>query len=354
MLTRRDLLSVGCALGASTLLRGAALAQIASGVGPSGPPKDPISYVNPELRKGLQEILSKVPMSDLDAATLPMQRETSAHWQMPLLPEPAVQEKMIDGPAGSPKVRVYVAGASPGASKPAVLHIHGGGYVTGSAEKRPLQDLVIAHDCVAVSVDYRLAPETHFPGSLDDNYAALHWLFSNAKDLGVDTKRIAIKGESAGGGHAAALAIAARNRGEIPICLQVLIYPMLDDRTGSTHHVPPYIGHYIWTESKNRFGWSSLLGVPAGSGKVPKGSVPARVEDLKGLPATFIGVGSIDLFAPEDLEYAQRLLLAGVPTELSLVPGAFHGFDIIVPDAAISRQFNSAWNDALKRAFANS
>ena len=96
----------------------------------------------------------------------------------------------------------------------------------------------------------------------------------NTKGLGDDTKRIAIKGESAGGGHAAALAIAARNRGEIPICLQVLIYPMLDDRTGSTRHVPPYIGHYIWTESKNRFGWSSLLGVPAGSGKVPEGSFP--------------------------------------------------------------------------------
>jgi acetyl esterase/lipase len=293
-------------------------------------------------------------MSELDAKTLPMQRETSGHWQLPPLAQPAIEERMIDGPAGAPKVRVYVAGVSPGASKPAVLHIHGGGYVTGSAEKRPLQDLVIAHDCVAVSVDYRLAPETHFPGSLDDNYAALHWLFSNAKDLGVDTKRIAIKGESAGGGHAAALAIAARNRGVIPICLQVLIYPMLDDRTGSTHHVPPYIGHYIWTESKNRFGWSSLLGVPAGSGKVPEGSVPARVADLKGLPATFIGVGSIDLFAPEDLEYAQRLLLAGVPTELSLVPGGFHGFDIIVPEAAISRQFNSAWNEALKRAFAGS
>jgi acetyl esterase/lipase len=352
MLTRRDLLSIGCAMGATNLLRAASLAQIASSAGPSVPLKDPISYVNPELREPLQHILGTAPMSELNATTLPKQREASAHWEMPLLPEPAVQEKMIDGAAGSPKVRVYVAGASPGASKPAVLHIHGGGYVMGFAEKRSLQDLVIAHDCVALSVDYRLAPETHFPGSFDDNYAALHWLFSNAKDLGVDTKRIAIKGESAGGGHAAALAIAARNRGEIPICLQVLIYPMLDDRTGSSRHVPPYIGHYIWTEADNRFGWSSLLGVPAGSNKVPEGSVPARVGDLKGLPATFIGVGSIDLFAPEDLEFAQRLLLAGVPTELSLVPGGFHGFDILVLDAAISRQFNSAWNEALKRAFA--
>ncbi len=353
MLTRRDLLSIGSTMGAATLLRGAGLAQIAPGAGPL---KDPISYVNPELREPLQGLLTKFPMPDLNAATLPMQRQVETQWSFPLLSEPAVQEKMIEGPAGSPKIRVYVAGTSPGASKPAVLHIHGGGYVTGTAaaEKRPLQDLVIAHDCVGVSVDYRLAPETHFPGSLEDNYAALHWLFSNAKELGVDTKRIAIKGESAGGGHAAALAIAARDRGEIPICLQVLIYPMLDDRTGSTRHLPPYIGHYIWTESKNRFGWSSLLGVPAGSNKVPEGSVPARVADLKGLPATFIGVGSIDLFAPEDLEYARRLVLAGVPTELSLVSGAFHGFDIIVPDAAISRQFHIAWNDALKRAFTNS
>jgi acetyl esterase/lipase len=265
-----------------------------------------------------------------------------------------VQEKMIPGPPGAPEVRVYVVGAAPGGAKPAVLHIHGGGYVVGSAgeAKRDIQEISLTHDCVVVSVDYRLAPETPFPGSLEDNYAALRWLCTNAKELGVDTKRIAIKGESAGGGHAAALAIAARDRGEFPLCLQVLIYPMLDDRTGSTHRLPPYIGHFIWNEEDNRFGWSSLLGVPAGSDSVPPNSVPSRIGDVAGLAPAFIGVGSIDLFGPEDVKYASRLMLAGVSTELHVVPGAFHGFDIFAPTAPLSLQFHQAWNAALKRAFA--
>ena len=249
-------------------------------------------------------------------------------------------------------MRVFIVGDAGGASKPAVLHIHGGGYVVGSAaeSRRDLQDLATTHDCVAVSVDYRLAPETRFPGSLEDNYAALRWMHANAKDLGIDVKRVAIKGESAGGGHAAALAIAARDRGELPICLQVLIYPMLDDRTGSSRQLPEQFGQFVWKASDNRFGWTSLLGVPAGSPTVPANAVPARVANLAGLPPAFIGVGSIDLFAPEDVDYAQRLMAAGVQTELHVVPGAFHGFDFVA-DVALSRQFTQAWNDALRRAF---
>src|SRR4029077_17645569 len=138
-------------------------------------------------------------------------------------------------------------------------------------------------NCVVVSVEYRLAPETPFPGALEDNYTALRWLYANAETLGVDRNRIAIGGESAGGGHAAALAIAARDRKEVPVIFQLLIYPMLDDRTGSSRPVPPHIGEFIWTAQSNVFGWSSLLGVPAGSAKVPAGAVPARVEDLSGL-----------------------------------------------------------------------
>jgi acetyl esterase/lipase len=272
---------------------------------------------------------------------------------MPASPGPAVEEKLIPGPPGAPSVRVYVVGVDPGSSKPAVLHIHGGGYVAGSAsqERRSIQDISIALDCVVVSVDYRLAPETPYPGSLEDNYASLRWLYLNAKQLGVDTKRIAIKGESAGGGHAAALAIAARDRGEIPICFQVLIYPMLDDRTGSSQRVPPFIGHFVWTEEDNRFGWTSLLGVPAGSNKVPTNAVPGRVKSVSGLPPAFIGVGSIDLFAPEDVNYAARLIAAGISTELNVVPGGFHGFDDIVPQASLSVQFVQAWMSALHRAF---
>ena len=270
------------------------------------------------------------------------------------MPSPAITERTIPGASGAPPVRVFIVGDSPGASKSAVLHIHGGGYVVGSAEmsRRDIQELAGSHNCVAVSVDYRLAPETRFPGSLEDNYAALRWMHRNATELGIDVRRIAVKGESAGGGHAAALAIAARDRGEFPICLQVLIYPMLDDRTGSSRQLPEPFGQFIWTAADNRFGWTSLLGVPAGSSTVPANAVPARVTNLAGLAPAFIGVGSIDLFAPEDLDYAQRLMAAGVSAELNVVPGGFHAFDFIAPEAGLSRQFNLAWTEALRRAFA--
>jgi acetyl esterase/lipase len=318
-----------------------------------------MSLVNPELRAPLEVWNKKAGgFQELNATVLKqdrkeLERYRHNHHLQSALPNPPVKELFIPGPPGAPKVRILLVGASPGASKPAVLHIHGGGYVLGTPDTDlpALQALSNTHDCVVVSVDYRLAPETRFPGSLEDNYAALRWMYTNAKDLGVDVKRIAIKGESAGGGHAAALAIAARDRGEIPICLQVLIYPMLDDRTGSSRQVSPCIGHFVWTPADNRFGWTALLGVPAGSANVPKNSVPARVTNLAGLAPAFIGVGSIDLFSAEDLEYAKRLLEAGVPTEFNLVPGAYHGFDFAAPESSLVRQFNTNWNTALSRAF---
>lgn len=243
---------------------------------------------------------------------MPGLREGGKKWTQPLLPSPEVTERTVPGVKGAPPVKVYVVGNAQGASKPAILHIHGGGYIAGSAEssRRDIQQLALDHDCVAVTVEYRLAPETKFPGSLEDNYAALLWMYKNAKEPGIDTKRIALKGESAGGGHAAALAIAAHDRKEVPICLQVLIYPMLDDRTASTKQLPPQVGKFGWTPQQNRFGWESLFGVAPGSARVPPNSVPARVADLSGVAPAFIGVGSIDLFAPEDVEYGNRLTLA--------------------------------------------
>lgn len=357
-MTRREIISLGCSLAIGELLPSMSLSQQPSSpAAVAAEPDAMLAYVNPEFRPFLEESLKAAGGRNgpgLNNATLPMVREgMRTSFGRPPLPSPPVQEKMIPGPAGAPDVRVYIVGAEPGASKPAVLHMHGGGYVAGTAgmQKRDFQEIAVAHDCVVVSVDYRLAPETPFPGSLEDNYAGLRWLYTNARELGVDTKRIAIKGESAGGGHAAALAIAARDRGEFPICLQLLMFPMLDDRTGSTHHLPPYLGHYIWNEESNRFGWSALLGVPAGSAKVPPGSVPARVTSVAGLPPAFIGVGSVDLFGPENIEYASRLMLAGVSTEFHLIPGGYHGFDILVPNAPLSIQFTAAWNAALKRAF---
>ncbi len=133
-------------------------------------------------------------------------------------------------------------------------------------------------------------------------------------------------GDSVGGGHAALLAVRARDRQEVPLCLQVLIYPMLDDRTGSGVNAES-VGNILWSASLDRIGWRSFLGAEPGTADVPVAAVPARLSELSGLPPTFIGVGSIDLFSNEDIDYARRLIAAKVPTEFHIVPGAFHGFD---------------------------
>lgn len=343
-ITRRDF---GLAAAAGTLSTMAPRVGTAQAAGPSQT-FDPLSYVNPELRAlypMLKQATARAPLSN---ETLAAARASS--FPFPPLAAPAFAERMIPGGPGAPDVRIYVinAGTSSDTPKPAILHMHGGGFILGDAKTsvHTLQEIALALNCVIVTVDYRLAPETRFPGSLEDNYAGLKWLYTNANDLGVDRNRIAVMGESAGGGHAAMLAIAARDRGEIPVIYQALIYPMLDDRTGSTRHMPPYMGMVIWTADDNRYGWTSLLGIPAGSAHVPRGAVPARVEDLRGLPPTFIGVGSIDLFADEDIDYARRLLDAGIPTELHVVPGAFHGFDGI-PGTKLSAQFRTTLIAAL-------
>ena len=353
MSTRRSF--IGQALGTAA---GSALVRLAAGQRPlesaptNGGAVDPMELVNPQFRPALKARLAQGTPPAWNATTLTRMREEMKLGQPPQT-TPEVMRRNIPGLSGAPEVVVYIVGAARGAAKPAVLHMHGGGYVAGSAfdSRRNMQALAVEHDCVAVSVEYRLAPETTLAGSRDDNYAALAWLHANAIELGIDRTRIAIKGESAGGGHAANLAILARDRGVIPICIQVLLYPMLDDRTGSSTSVPPYIGHYGWTPESNRFGWTSLLGAPAGSAAIPPSAVPARTTNFSGLPPAWIGVGSIDLFASEDLEYARRLLLAGVATELLLVPGAFHGFNVAVPHAPLSVSFNQSWNTALARAF---
>ena len=290
---------------------------------------DVTPFVHPDLR-GVVAPMRAQAGGELNAQTLAQNRKQMMAYMGAPLPAPGWAQEMLPGRNGQPPVRVYAINAGQKEKpRPAIVHIHGGGYVLGEAKMslRPMQEVAAALDCVVVTVDYRLAPEVRFPGALEDNYTALKWVYDQAAILGVDRARIAVMGESAGGGHAAMLAIAARDRGEVPLCYQALVYPMLDARTGSTKRKPPYMGALVWNEAKNRFGWSSLLGQPAGSAKVPPGSVPARVANLKGLPPTFIGVGSIDLFVDEDVEYARRLLDAGVACELVVIPGGFHGFD---------------------------
>ncbi len=315
------------------------------------------ALMDPELREFLLPIktqLESIGITSFNNDTVSLIRQMMDRGESLPEGEPVVERRFISGSHGAPDVCVYVIGAKTDANRPAILHMHGGGYVIGNAMSAlpRFQQLARDNDCVFVSVEYRLAPETPFPGSLNDNYAALQWLHANAEILGVDRARISVMGESAGAGHAAMLAIAARDRGEISLHHQILIYPMLDDRTGSTRPTKPWVGQHIWAAQDNRFGWSSLLGVPAGSPSVPTGSVPARVENLQGLPAAFIGVGSLDLFVDESIDYARRLLDAGVPTDLLVVAGAFHGFDGLAPTAAIAQRFTAAIDEAIRRACA--
>jgi acetyl esterase/lipase len=262
-----------------------------------------------------------------------------------------VTEHHVPGPPGAPDVRVLVYIPRHGVRPlPALLWIHGGGYVIGSADQDDLQvkSIVAQAGCAAVSVDYRLAPETPHPGPVEDCYAALKWLHANAAELGVDADRIAIGGASAGGGLAAGLGLLARDRGEVPLAFQLLIYPMLDDRT-VTAEPHPYTGEFIWTADSNRFGWTALLGREPGGADVSPYAAAARAEDLAGLPPIYICVGALDLFLEEDLEYARRLMRVGVPTELHVYPGAYHAFNI-AGDALVTRAFTRDSMDALRRA----
>lgn len=266
----------------------------------------------------------------------------------------AVTERLAPGPEGAPDVRLLVyrpAGLPTDA--PGMLRIHGGGYVFGTAKMGDARsrEWAASLGCVIVSAEYRLAPESAFPEPLEDCYAALAWLHAQAGPLGVDPARIAVRGESAGGGLAAALALLVRDRGGPPILHQNLIYPMIDDRTGSTGVPNPHSGEFVWTAGDNAFGWASLLGTAPGGEDVHHHAAPARADDLSGLPPTFIGAAALDIFVDENLDYARRLILAGVPTELYVAPGAFHGFDAIVPGAAASRIFTDLALDALRRAF---
>jgi acetyl esterase/lipase len=268
-------------------------------------------------------------------------------WSLPLLRRLPMGNRssndgvdVVDLPSGA-GARLYrpTAAAAPTA---ALLWIHGGGYLLGSPEqddalcRRYVQRLGI----VVAAARYRLAPEHPYPIPLEDCYTVLTWL---AGLPGVDADRIAIGGASAGGGLAAALGFLARDRGEVSPVLQVLSYPMLDDRTVGPELDKP--GFRLWNTRSNRFGWTSYLG-----GADPAVAVPARRTDLAGLAPAWLGMGTLDLFCAEDLAYAARLNAAGVECEVHEVPGAFHGFDGLAPKAAVSQAYFDSTCASLRRA----
>lgn len=347
-MSRREVGRIVAAGAASCLLSGFTGEALAHGT-------DEFAYVHPELRpfaKQLTQLVGSMP--ELSAASLAVTRQAMGGWAQPPLDKPSCTKRVIAGLPGQPGVTVYVVNSDPATRRPAILHTHGGGFVSGTAYSMlaDLQRLALEMDCTIVTVDYRLAPETDFRGSIADNYAALQWLHGEASSLGVDAGRIAVMGESAGGGHAALLALKARDVGKIRLVAQVLVYPMLDDRTGTITTPPPPIGTIVWSPTKNSFGWQAFLGMAPGTDKTPTEAVPARRNDLAGLPPTFIGVGAIDLFVDEDITYARRLINAGVPTQLEVVPGAFHGFDGIGASTQVAKDFTATKVAALRRAFA--
>ncbi|KAJ5083892.1 hypothetical protein NUU61_008471 [Penicillium alfredii] len=220
--------------------------------------------------------------------------------------------------------------------EPAIVHIHGGGFISLSAEQCATSHVAsVSRTGVQVlTIDYRLAPEHPYPVPLEDCWAALQWVYENAQLLSIDPTRIAVMGESAGGGLAAALTLLARDRALSPrLAKQILIYPMLDDRT-VTNHAGALA---FWTEQDNITGWTAYLGSNASDHIVPY-AAPARVESVAGLPPLYIDCPQLDIFVHEGLEYAQRFVEANIPTECHLYPGMPHGFEALAPRASVTQR----------------
>jgi acetyl esterase/lipase len=231
---------------------------------------------------------------------------------------------------------------------PALLWIHGGGFLIGTArqDERSNIDMVRELGIAVASVDYRLAPEHPFPAPAEDCYAALRWLHAAAPAFGIRSDRIAVGGASAGGGLAAGVALMAHDRGEVPLAFQLLVYPMLDDRTVQRARGDES-DFRLWNSTCNEFGWRSYLGAMPGGPEVSPYAAPARRVDLGGLAPAWLGVGTLDLFHDEDVDYATRLREAGVACDLVEVDGAFHGFDGLAPRAPVVTAFRRSWLDAL-------
>jgi acetyl esterase len=282
---------------------------------------------------------------ELTRESLPELRRLAAT-QYDELPDPRLPSKRVAAPGrdGSPDVEVFLYDPPRREERrAAILHIHGGGMVLGSAHLTRERDAEFAlkNNVVIASVEYRLAPETPFPGPQEDCYAALEWLVTSAAELHVDPDRIAVSGESAGGGLAAAVALMARDRGKVALCAQLLTYPMLDHRTGGRMdpYRNPVVGEFVWNASKNQFGWGCLKGDYRLDDDRIGWFSPMCADDLSGLPPAWIGVGALDLFFDENLEYARRLCAAGGEIELHCYPGAVHGFTVL-PETRLARQFS--------------
>jgi acetyl esterase/lipase len=297
----------------------------------------------PELDPEIATLVASFPIPSLDPVTLSEMRTGMLAMTVELSDQ--VERRDIVVP-GTPDVviRVHRPRGVEG-PLPCYYSIHGGGYVIGSysMDDARFDTWCPKFRCVGVSVEYRLAPETPYPGPLEDCYRGLQWVHQHHREIGIDPDHIGIGGVSAGGGLAAALALLARDRGEVPLRFQLLDCPMLDDRqiTPSSQ----LDGLAIWSRASNTFGWRSYLGDLYGTDDVPAYASPARATDLTGLPPAYVCVGGADGFRDEDIAYATRLSQAGVPTDLHVFAGAPHGVMMFtdVPVAQRYAESTASW-----------
>jgi acetyl esterase/lipase len=293
----------------------------------------PSSDLHPELRR----VARLLPKRAITPRSVPVFRAATRLFDR--RPPEGVEVTVL--PSG---LTIRAVRAPRGIEAPALLWLHGGGYLVGSASQDDQWSLRMSRDLgiTVASVDYRLAPEHPYPAPLEDAYEGLLWL---ARQPGVDATRVAIGGGSAGGGLAAALALLARDRAEVDVAGQLLAYPMLDDRTCDREGMDDD-AHRLWDQRSNRFGWDAYLGDADRSV-----AVPGRRDDLAGLPPTWIGVGTLDLFHDEDVAYAGRLRDAGIAVDLEVTPGGFHAFDLLAPRTGVSRQFYDSQRTWLANLF---
>jgi acetyl esterase/lipase len=311
--------------------------------------------LDPELRVVVEQIpaldLTDIPAARASLAELYAQINTGG-------PNPRVShsDHMAPGREGNPDVmvRVFRPVAAASSPLPCLYWTQGGGYVLTAPDMDDqfCQEIVDRHECVVVSVDWRRAPEHPFPAPAEDCYAGLAWTVSNADELGIDPGRIVIGGHSSGGGSTAGLALLVRDRGEFTVAHQLLVYPMLDD-TNSTPFSHLVTDPQVWNRTSNEIGWRGYLGDTYGTEDVSPYAAPTRMEDLAGLPPATVLTGELDLFVDEDVDYAQRLMRAGVPTELHVYRAAHHGFDRMVPQAKVSQRFIADRDAALQFGFAS-
>jgi len=311
---------------------------------------------DPEIVLGMQAVkdILTLDLGQLEALRARMAEltDTLPAW----VPGPAVilAEYPVKALKDAPDLSVFVLAprAPVRMDRPALLWFHGGGFVMGDArDSLPLlEKMVLDTGMVAVSVQYRLAPETPFPGPIDDARAALDWLLVHAPEYRIDPNKIAVGGQSAGGALAAGLALRVRDEGGPLFAFQLLDIPVLDDRiqTTSARH---YTDTPVWNRRNAELGWKAYLGV--GDGAISSWAAPARAENLAGLPPAFITVNQYDPLRDEGIHYAMRLAQANVGVGLQLYPGTFHGSSSLIPTAAVSIRQQTDVRQALVRAFSN-